>query len=245
MRWILLATFAALLASGKMASADPDVPVVVAFIGFAGYAEQDERGRISGPAIDLALEILDEADYQAEFRVLPAARVWRGLAEGSIDLWLGPDLGDPALVPLLKSSRSLGQIRLSLYGRAGRPLPDWPEGLQGQRVLVASSFQYPFQLLAQLEQQGIALQVIRVSSVSGMLQMLLNDRGDLLLHYSGQIEPMLGHGMRPLPSRVVTRLPMHLMVSARSPLAQRIHLDMDAAIERLAQRGVELDVTRR
>lgn len=75
--------------------------------------------------------------------------------------------------------------------------------------------------------------------------MLQRGRGDYLLNYPAQVEPVFQTlNMEMLPSISLAEMPMRMVLSRHSGFAEQLRSDLDAAFDRLAEEGVELDVTR-
>lgn len=221
-------------------------PVVrVAFMGFAGYAELDDSGRVVGKVERLMSRLLTEAGYQMDATLLPAARIWQGLENGSVHAWPGM-LSKPVMdTHTLLTGRDLGLIRIALYYPPGTPPPRWPDDLVERTVITITNFTYTSDIWAVLHDPARHLKINRTNSHEGALQMLQRGRGDYLLNYAAQVEPAMQKlDMQPLPSVPIADVPMRVVLSRQWAFSEQLRRDLDAAFDRLAARGVELDVTR-
>lgn len=221
-------------------------PVVrVAFMDFAGYSELDESGQVVGKVVTLMSRLLTEAGYQMEASLLPAARIWQGLESGTVHAWPGM-LNKPVMdAHTLLTERDLGLVGISLYYRSGMPPPRWPDDLRDRSVITITNFTYTSDIWAVLNDPERNLTINRTNSHEGALQMLQRGRGDYLLNYPAQVGPALtGLNMEPLPSVSIVEMPMRVVLSRRSGIAEKLQADLDAAFDRLQAQGVELDVTR-
>lgn len=220
-------------------------PVVqVAFMEFAGYSELDESGQVVGKVVTLVSKLLTEAGYQMEAALLPAARIWQGLENGSVHAWPGilnkPVLGEHTLL----TERDLGVVGISLYYLPGTPPPRWPDDLRNRSVITITNFTYTSDIWEVLNDPARNLAINRTSSHEGGLQMLQRGRGDYLLNYPAQVEPVFQRlDMEMLPSISLAEMPMRMLLSRHSGFAKQLRHDLDAAFDRLTERGVELDVT--
>lgn len=235
--WLLLLVPGVLIASEK--------PVVrVAFMDFPGYAERNEAGEVVGKGVTLVDKLFKEAGYPVNVTILPAARIWQGLENGTVHVWPGmlnkPDLDEHTLL----SDRNLGLIGINLYRLPETPAPHWPDDLRNQSVITITNFTYTNGVMAILNDPARNLTIHRTSSHTGALQMLHRGRGDYLLDYRTQVDSALEQlDMQPLPSVPVVEMPMRLVLSRHSGFAEQLRADLDAAFDRLQEQGEELDVT--
>ncbi|GGJ00169.1 substrate-binding periplasmic protein [Halopseudomonas pertucinogena] len=220
--------------------------VHVAFMDFTGYAERDaESGEVVGKGVQLVRKLFNEAGYPVQMNLLPPARIWQGLENGTVHVWPGmlnkPDLDQHVLV----SERDLGRVGISLYHLPGTPAPRWPDDLQDCSVITITNFTYTADIWQVLNDRSRNLTVHRSSSHEGALQMLERGRGDYLLNYRTQVDSAARElGMEPLPGVPVVEMPMRFVFSRKSGFAEQLRADLDAAFDRLQAQGVELDVTR-
>lgn len=239
-RWLVLW----LLLGSAAAGAQPRPEVQVAFMRFPGYAYLDESGHAVGKAVDLVDRLASEAGYDAEIRILPAARIWLGLETGDIHIWPGvldkPGLDEHTLL----TERDLGRVLINLYYLPGEPAPAWPQGLRGKSLIMITNFTYTSELKKMLADPQLQLTLLQSNSHQGALQMLLRRRGDYLLDYGAQVEPALAEIGGPALSFIrVAEQPMRLVLSRHTGFAEQLRRDLDAAFDRLQAQGVELEVT--
>lgn len=225
------------------ALADESRPIIkVAVIEFPTFAELNAEGELVGKTVTLSRKLIVEAGYEPQFQLLPTARIWLGLQNGDVDIWPGimnkPDMTEHTLL----TERDMGYVSIYLYHRPDTPTPVWPDGLRGKDVIVITNFTYT-QNMRQLLQQTVG-NLYQSASHAGAVEMLMRGRGDYLLDYRSQVEPVLQQrGIASLPHIEITAQPMRFMISRRSPLAFQLREDLDAAFDRLQARGEELDVS--
>lgn len=225
-------------------AADSRPVVEVALMDFPGYSEMNANGEIVGKTVQLVTRLLQQAGYPYRLRMLPAARIWRGLEDGSVDLWPGSVTRPGWEFFTLQTDRSLGRVGINLYYRAGEPAPVWPEGLRGKKLILMMNHIYTRELLSTVEDPTLGVEIHRGSSHAGAVTMLLRGRGDYLLHYRSQVDPVLVEmGLDPLPSLQIIEVPIRFTVSQRSGFAEQLKTDLDQAYDELALQGVELNVT--
>ena len=233
------------LVPGLVAAAEKPV-VHVAFMDFAGYAERNEAGEVAGRGVGLVKALLDEAGYPFRMTLLPAARIWQGLENGTVHVWPGmlnkPDLDEHTLL----SDRDLGRIGINLYHLPDTPAPSWPADLHDRSVITITNFTYTRELWAVLNDPARNLTIHKTGSHVGALQMLERGRGDYLLDYRTQVGSALAElGMEALPEVAVAEMPMRFVLSRHSGFAQQLKADLDASFDRLQAQGMEMDVTLR
>lgn len=239
MRRLLMAVLALQVITLK---AEPIEPVRVAMMPFAGYAVLDDQGVPQGSGVDTVSQLLDEAGYPFEIRVLPPARVLAGLTDGSVELWPGM-LNKPYLQEhVILTRHDLGLIEIALFRRPGTPPVEWPHGLRGKELISITNYTYTEPLLDALRMVD-DLRHHHSSSHVGALEMLLRGRGDYLLQYVAQVGPLLQEqGLPMLPMQLLSGERMRLLISRHSPRAESLRDDLDAAWLRLQARGQLLDL---
>ncbi|SDR79102.1 polar amino acid transport system substrate-binding protein [Halopseudomonas xinjiangensis] len=228
--------------------ADDPIPkplVQVGLMPFPGYSFSDEKGLPAGKTVKLTRLLLNQAGYPHEIRIMPPARIWRGLEDGTVHVWPGviskPGLEDHTQL----TDRTLGLVGINLYARPGSALPVWPDGIAGKRIILITNYTYTNDLLRTLYDANRAVRFHRGSSHTGAVNMLLRGRGDYLLDYRAQVDPIVARlGMEPLPFVQVAEQPMRFLISRKSGFADRLKNDLDRAFDELAAQGAELDVTR-
>lgn len=232
-----------LLVPGVVVGSEKPV-VQVAFMDFAGYAGRNESGEVVGKGVNLVKALFKEAGYPADMILLPAARIWQGLENGTVHVWPGmlnkPDLDEHTLL----SDRDLGRIGINLYHLPETPAPRWPDDLRNRSVITITNFTYTSELWAVLNDPARNLTIHKTGSHVGALQMLKRGRGDYLLDYRTQVGSALDElGMERLPEVRVAEMPMRLVLSRHSGFAQELKVALDAAFDRLQAQGMEMDVT--
>lgn len=240
----------ALLCLGVNASSQAEdvstKPIIqVGLMPFPGYSFLDENSLPAGKSVKLTRLLLEQAGYTHEIRILPPARIWRGLEDGSVHMWPGV-ISKPGLEEhTLLTDRTLGLVGINLYARPGAALPSWPEGIAGKRLILITNYTYTNELLSTLYDVTLGVRFHRGSSHAGAVNMLLRGRGDYLLDYRAQVDPIVKRlGLEPLPFVQVAEQPMRFVLSRRSGFAEQLRTDLDRAYDELAAQGTELDVTR-
>lgn len=213
---------------------------------FPEYSYQNEQGQATGVMVDLTRLLLERAGYRANIRILPSARIWRGLEDGDVHLWPGI-VNKPGLDELtVLTEGDLAQVAINLYYLPGSPKPVWPQDLLGKRVILITNYTYIKSLLERLQDPALGMSFDSSMSHAGALEMLLRGRGDFLLNYRAQVDPLVADmGLEPLPYIEIAEHPMRLVLSRQSGFAEELKADLDRAYDELAAEGVELDVEKR
>ena len=133
----------------------PDKPrVQVALMPFPGYSYLDENRLPAGKSVQLTRRLLEQAGYAFDIRILPPARIWRGLEDGTVHIWPGV-LSKPGLENhTLLTDRDLGLVGINLYARPGATVPDWPDGIAGKRIILITNYTYTNQDLGNGDSQS-------------------------------------------------------------------------------------------
>lgn len=213
---------------------------------FPAYAYLDPQSEPAGVLVELTRLLLERAGYPVDIRILPSARIWRGLADGEVHLWPGiinkPGLDDLTLL----TDRDLAHVGINLYYLPGRPQPVWPADLVGKRVILITNYTYIKSLLTRLRDPALAMSFDASISHAGAVEMLLRGRGDFLLNYRAQVDPAVAlRGLEPLPFIEIAEHPMRFVLSRQSGFAGELKADLDRAYDELAAEGVELDAVKR
>lgn len=219
--------------------------VKVGIMMFPGFSEMNEKGEAVGKTVTLTRMLLEQAGYRANIRIMPAARIWRGLESGNVQLWPGilnkPGLEDHTLL----TERNLGQVGIDLYYRSGEPAPALPSDLAGKRLILITNYTYINSLIEELRDPVLELELVTSISHIGAVQMLLKGRGDYLLDYRVQVDAAARElGIEPLPYVQLAEQPMRFVLSLASGFAPELKAALDRASDELAAQGVELDVTK-
>ncbi len=220
--------------------------VEVGFMAFPDYSYIDAQGKPAGAMVELTRMLIERAGYRANIRILPSARIWRGLESGEVHLWPGI-VNKPGLDKItLVTERDLAHVAINLYYRPGQLQPLWPEGLVGKRVILITNYTYINSLLERLRDPALALSFDSSISHVGAVEMLLRGRADFLLNYRVQVDPIVaGMGLEPLPYIEIAEHPMRFVLSLQSGFAEQLKDDLDRAYDALAAEGVELDAAKR
>jgi len=244
MRKVLCLALGALLYSGlgcaESAPSGPPV-VTVGLLEFPPYSYSDAAGRPQGSVLDLSKRLLRQAGYQGKFRILPGARLYAGLRDGSVQLWPGAPGKAELQGHVLEGRIVLVEDDLALYFRPDTRLPRLPQDLAGRTIILISGFGYWKPYSDWLSDPTLNLRISRPHSHNAALEMLLRHRGDFLLDYHGPVEQARQRlGLAELPHLLLYHLTAKMIVSKRAPGAEALRDALDRAYEELQAQGEDL-----
>ncbi len=222
-----------LLAGPVAAKSLPELRV--GYIEFPPFNYTDESGEPAGPWVDMTEAVAEMAGYAVKWKSLPIARVYRYLAQGNIDLWLGV-----ADLPVLKdkvveSASSPMTIRLMAFHKKGVPDITSVSELEGKRLLLIAGFTYLNVL------DNVDLDPEKTAAAPNhhaALTMMQLGRADYLLDYD---EPVYAEQQK-FPELALEGAPIYqlrgaFVVSRQHPDAQRVVDRLDAVYQSLIALG--------
>lgn len=216
--------------------------VRVGMIDFAPYSYVDADGQPAGLYIPLMTRIIENAGYQADFRVMPIARLAQGLQDGTVHVWPGVD-GKPELTEHSWVSRHvLGQLSINLYFHPDTPAPAWPDDLRGESLIMLNGYDYWPSLIADILDPSNRITVKRTHSHGGALGMLERNRARYLLNYHAPMQQALLQ--RPdldVQHYVLQWVPLRMIISRQSSMGSQTLLErLDVSYQQLAERNEDL-----
>lgn len=215
--------------------------IQVGYYEFPPYTYTDAQGEPAGPGLALTRRLLQQAGYTGDFRSYPGARLYSGLRDGSVQLWLGAP-GKPELAAhTLEGRNLLGEITLNLYFLRDTLLPRLPEDLKDRSLILITGYSYWQAVNEWLEDPALNLTLHRTASHTSALEMLQRHRGDFLLDYQTPVEQARRRlGMAELPFVQLQHLPLKFIYSRNWPGAERLRDDMEHAYQQLEEAGEDL-----
>lgn len=215
--------------------------IKVGFYEFPPSIYTDTDGQAKGRVADLARRMLARAGYRAEFRSLPSARLYNGLIDGSVHLWVGAT-GKPALREhTIETHRALSEVSMNLYFRPDTPPPKIPEGLAGRNVILISGYSYWPSVSRLLEDPALGIITHSTSTHSAALEMLQRRRGDFIIDYQIPVsEARTELGMPELPFLVLERMPIKYIISKKASQPELLRERLDRAYDEMKAAGEEL-----
>lgn len=220
-KWIVLVI--ALLAGSSWAAVRPEV--VVGFYAYPPFSYMDGAGQARGILLEIAAEVLEREGYRVRYRELPAARLFKELESGEVQLWPGL-LGRHELEPYVQESRyRLAETLLALFYNPNTPQPRLPESLSHNKVIVLRGYQYLKPASGWLQNAPMGMELVVSNNHSSAVAMLLRHRGEYMLNF---LEPVnharavLGIGQLSLPFVPLAMADLGFVVSTRAPGAVQL-----------------------
>lgn len=199
----------------------PTPPLRVGVLHIPPLAEVRSPTNTSGPLIDYMHRLLQSAGVAYRMEGFPARRLYRNLAAGESQFWVGIKNVPEYEGKVLYSEQPIYSLHLRLYRLPGTPEIRQLSALQTQRLIVIRGYSYGG-LLEPLKQRPMGLQWKDANTNYKALEMLQLRRGDYLLSYAEPIEQLLQQRPQTLEHEALQELPMYLVLSRTTPHAESL-----------------------
>ena len=196
-------------------------PLRVGVLHIPPLAEVRSPTNTSGPLIDYMHRLLQSAGVAYRMEGFPARRLYRNLAAGESQFWVGIKNVPEYEGKVIYSEQPIYSLHLRLYRLPGSPEIRQLSALQTQRLIVIRGYSYGG-LLEPLKQRPMGLQWKDANTNYKALEMLQLRRGDYLLSYAEPIEQLLQQRPQKLEHEVLQELPMYLVLSRTTPHAESL-----------------------
>lgn len=196
-------------------------PLRVGVLHIPPLAEVRSPTNLSGPLIQYIHRLLHSAGVSYRMEGFPARRLYRNLAAGDSQFWVGVKNVPEYEGKVLYSEQPVYSLHLRLYRLPGTPELHQLSALQNQRLIVIRGYSYGG-LLEPLKQRPMGLQWKDANTNYKALEMLQLRRGDYLLSYAEPIDQLLRRHPQLLAQEVVQELPMYLVLSRTTPHAENL-----------------------
>lgn len=196
-------------------------PLRVGVLHIPPLAEVRSPTNTSGPLIDYMHRLLQSAGVAYRMEGFPARRLYRNLAAGESQFWVGIKNVPEYEGKVIYSEQPIYSLHLRLYRLPGSPEIRQLSALQTQRLIVIRGYSYGG-LLEPLKQRPMGLQWKDANTNYKALEMLQLRRGDYLLSYAEPIEQLLQQRPQTLEHEVLQELPMYLVLSRTTPHAESL-----------------------
>lgn len=196
-------------------------PLRVGVLHIPPLAEVRSPTNTSGPLIHYMHRLLQSAGVAYRMEGFPARRLYRNLAAGESQFWVGIKNVPEYEGKVLYSKQPVYSLHLRLYRLPGTPEIRQLSVLQTQRLIVIRGYSYGG-LLEPLKQRPMGLQWKDANTNYKALEMLQLRRGDYLLSYAEPIEQLLRQRPQRLEHEALQELPMYLVLSRTTPQAEEL-----------------------
>lgn len=226
------------LANSSNASAASENELVVGFYEFPPWIYTDTNGVIRGSLYEAQRNIILRSGHQPRFRSLPSARLYNGLRDGNVHLWIGAAGKEDIAEFTLESQSLLGYTLLNLYYPAGQKLPRIPQDLVNKNIILLSGYTYWPSVNRLLQDPALNIQTHRTSNHASALQMLERGRGDYLINYAPPVNAAFKDlPEQPLEAVTLDRLSIRFIVSRKAPNPEQLLQDLDRTYQQMLKEG--------
>ena len=234
-RWFL-ALFLGFSVQALAAEALPELKVGV--MDFPPFYEVVPNRPVRGVLLAPIDQLMREAGLSYRLNGYPAKRLYRNLATGESDFFIGIK-GVPEYEGKVYMSPSpINVIQLQLYRLPQTPALAGLPALTGKPLIVIRGYGYAG-LLSKIKALQPAVELHEANDHKQALQMLRAGRGDYLLDYSLPVDYSQLQLEKPvtMEAMLIKQLELHLLVSKKTPHAQVVSQRLNEALQRLLARG--------
>lgn len=216
-------------------SQEPEVKIGV--LSFQPFYILEEGQEPSGIFIDYLKAALNRCNLSYSIKGYPPKRLYKYLAEGEADIFLGVK-GVPELEGnVLYSNEKITQIDLRVYSRQDIIPIINKEDFKGKRVLTIRGYSYGG-FIKYLEDPVNKIVADMTNSHELAFKKLQAKRADYLLDYSAPSNKALkAVGITSIDSHSILLLDIVLIVSKKTPNAQNLLNKMEQAFKDLKEEG--------
>ena len=195
------------------------------------------NGQLSGPLLEYMQALLHEAHISYQLEGFPPRRLYRNLANGTSDFWIGVKQAPDYEGKVLYGDQPIITLHLQLYWLPEVAPLQTLEQLREQKLIVIRGYSYGGRL-EPLKNRDIGLNWLAVESHHRALDMLTLRRGDYLLNYAETVDEMLPQSHRiNLQHTAIAELPMYLIISRQTPEAEQLMERLNQAASQLRANG--------
>ena len=238
-RWFL-ALFLGFSVQALAAEALPELKVGV--MDFPPFYEVVPNRPVRGVLLAPIDQLMHEAGLSYRLNGYPAKRLYRNLATGESDFFIGIKGVPEYEGKVYYSPAPINIIRLQLYRLPGTAeLPSLGD-VAGKSLIVIRGYSYGG-LLLKLKALTPAVDLLEANDHKQALMMLKGARGSYLLDYSLAVDYTQLQLEKPLlmEAKVLSEMGLYLLVSKKTPHAEAVTQRLNEALARLLARG-ELDL---
>lgn len=191
----------------------------------------------SGVYLDIMESTLQHAKFDYRLDAYPAKRLYRNLAQGKTDLFLGIKGSPEYDEAVLYSKTTISKIQLRVYALQYSPLPRTKEELNGYSIITMRGYGYGG-LVSYFEDPRNNIKVTTATEHHASFLMLKNKRADYVINYKYPSETALAD--LDIPAIQYSNLDssdVHFIISKATPNAEKILHRLEQAYLDLVQKG--------
>ena len=159
-------------------------PLQIGMLHMPPYYVLENQSRVMGGILtDMLTKIMQRAGIEYEVKGYPAKRLYAGVADGTVQLWLGTMGVAEFEGKVLVSPRPTAEIVLEIYSTLPTTeIPKSIEGLANKSVIAIRGFTYGGGIKT-LEDPAMNIKVNPTNSHDAAFEMLVNGRAPFVLDY--------------------------------------------------------------
>lgn len=206
-------------------------------LDFPPFYVVKSENEVEGSMADLLRSIMDKAGITYELKGFPPKRLYKNLAEGTTQIWMGVK-GVPEFEGMvLNSDIPITEIEIRVYTREGTPpiaaIPDF----NGKKVITIRGFSYGG-LISYLDNPDNQVSTDPSDSHELAFRKLVRERGDYVLDYKKPAEEALkAANITGLNHTVLKNIKVHLIISKQAPDAENLLKKLEEAYLALQKEG--------
>lgn len=185
------------------------------------YLMNKETGEVEGIIIDFLKKMFDRIDTPYAIYMYPPARLYKNLARGKTNIWVGTTGVEAYADEVIVSPEKILDINLRVYTIGDNPLPEKKTDLNGMKLLTIQGYNYAG-LITYLKDPGNSITIDESPSHEHALKKMVVGRGEYLLDYKEPVDKALAN-MPPvdgLKSSPLIVIPVYINISKRTPDAE-------------------------
>ena len=195
--------------------------------------DQDSFALTGGLWAEQARQLFAEAGFPFIAKGYPVKRLYRNVATGETNVIFGTLTNQEYAGKALFSKEPIQILNLNVYFVGKTEPVDSIEALSGKSVAVIRGYSYGGLIVSLKEQANVQ----EISSDEGGLAMLVAGRASYFLDYAEGIEPQLAsHPIPDLNHHMISKVPIHIVISKATPDADEVARRLDEAYSRLPRK---------
>ncbi len=206
-------------------------------LDFPPYYIVKSENDVTGSLADVIRRVLDRAGFQYVLNGYPPKRLYKNLADGTTQVWLGVSGVPEYEGKVLYSNIKVEEIEVRLYTLEGKPLLKSLENLKGKTVIIQRGYGYGG-IITFLEDPRNSITADYTDGHDLAFRKLLKGRADYLLDYRQPAEALIRKerfsGVKSSPIKTIG---VYFIVSKKAPDAENLLKKMDAAYLALKKEG--------
>ncbi|MDM8524899.1 transporter substrate-binding domain-containing protein [Desulfococcaceae bacterium HSG8] len=192
---------------------------------------------VEGNLMDMITKILKRASIDYVVRGYPPKRLYKNVADGKTDIWVGNKEVPVYEGKIIHSDFPIFQVELRVYTIDDKELPSVKEELRAKNIITMRGYSYGG-MIKFLEDPENKISTDPANSHKSALLKLKGGRADYLLDYKYPVSKELEKTkVKNLKYNTLFKIPLYIMVSKKTPKAEKILHRMEKAYHQLKKEG--------